>query len=427
MTFDWRDRVVVVGTGPAGMAAADELRRLGFSGDLTVVGDEAPYDRPACSKGVLSGHQKLADVRLPIPEAPMDLRLGRRAVGLDTRDRVVFTDDGAEFEYDGLVIATGAAPVVPDGWPIGEPGLYTLHTLEDAWAIRSELYRADRVAIVGGGLTGCEAACAVRGLAREAIIIDSKPALMYRALGETVGGLVTEAHRASGIEMRLGRRVAEVERRRNRWRLTLNDGEYISADLVLVTAGERPYTEWLTGSGLDIRDGVRCDENLRAYGADGVVAAGVVARWPNLRFGSDAVRCGQWIAAMEQGRAAADTLLAGDRPVPPVTLLPRFWSQQGHLRIQACGVISSKADVALTRMRPARRDVARSGVLATFYHHGSMTGLVAVNAPHAFTSATRALLQDIPHDVIHQRALDHASGEYAAYTSAPVSPVPYLG
>src|SRR5256885_8824434 len=207
MAFGWRDRIVVVGTGPAGLAAADELRRLGFSGDLTVVGDEAPYDRPACSKGVLSGHQKLADVRLPAPEAPMDLRLGRRAVGLDTRERVVFTDDGAEFEYDGLVIATGAAPVVPDGWPIGEPGLHTLHTLEDAWAIRSELYRADRVAIVGGGLTGCEAACAVRGLAREAVIIDSKPALMYRALGETVGSLVTAAHRASGIELRLGRRA----------------------------------------------------------------------------------------------------------------------------------------------------------------------------------------------------------------------------
>ena len=424
MTFDWRDRVVVVGTGPAGMAAADELRRLGFTGDLTVLGDEAPYDRPACSKGVLSGHQNLRDVRLPAPEAPMDLRLGRRAVGLDTRDRVVFTDDGAEHEYDGLVIATGAAPVVPDGWPIGEPGLHTLHTLDDAWAIRRELYHADRVAIVGGGLTGCEAACAVRGLAREAVIIDSKPALMYRALGETVGALVTQAHHASGIETRLGRRVAEVERRRNRWRLTLDDGEYISADLVLVTAGERPDTEWLSGSGLDLRDGVRCDENLRAYGAEGVVAAGVVARWPNLRFATNSVRCGQWIAAMEQGRAAAGSLLAGDRPVPPVTLLPRFWSQQADLRIQACGVIGPHADVALTRLRPARRDAARSGLLATFYHEGGMTGLVAVNAPHAFTSTTRALLQDVPHDVIHQRAIDYASGEYAAYTSATASPVP---
>src|SRR2546421_10951920 len=193
MRYDWRDRILVVGTGPAGMAAADELRRLGFTGQLTVLGDEAPYDRPACSKGVLSGHQKLSDVRLPAPEAPMDLRLGRRAVGLDTRERVVFTDDGAEFEYDGLVIATGAAPVVPDGWPIGEPGLHTLHTLEDAWAIRQELYRAEKVAIVGGGLTGCEAACAARSLARRAAIIDIKHPLFYPPPLQGLGTRATEA------------------------------------------------------------------------------------------------------------------------------------------------------------------------------------------------------------------------------------------
>jgi len=413
MTLGWRDRIVVVGTGPAGMAAADELRRLGFTGELTVLGDEAPYDRPACSKGVLSGHQKPSDVRLPASEAPMDLRLGRRAVHLDPQNQVVITDNDEAFQYDGLVIATGAAPVVPAGWPIGEPGLHTLHTLDDAWAVRQELYHADRVAIVGGGLTGCEAACAVRGLARRAIIIDSKPTLMYRALGETVGALVTEAHRAYGIETRLGRRVAEVDRCRNRWRLTLDDGEYIAADLVLVTAGERPYTDWLAEAGVDIRDGIRCDENLRVYGTRDVVAAGVVARWPNLRFSTRETRCGQWIAALEQGRAAAGSLLADDRPVPPVTLLPRFWSQQADLRIQACGVIDPRANVALTRLPPGRRDAARSGLLATFYRDGVMNGLVAVNAPHAFTSSTRALLQDVPHDVIHQRAVDYATGEYS--------------
>jgi len=413
MRYDWRDRILVVGTGPAGMAAADELRRLGFTGQLTVLGDEAPYDRPACSKGVLSGHQKLSDVRLPAPEAPMDLRLGRRAVDLDPVRRVVVTGDGDGYGYDGLVIASGAAPVVPAGWPVGEPGLHTLHTLDDAWAVRQELYRAERVAIVGGGLTGCEAANAVRGLAREAVIIDSKPCLLYRALGETVGTLVTRAHEDAGIATRLGRRVAEVERRRNRWRLTLDDGECLSADLVLVTAGERPDTSWLASSGLDVRDGVRCDEHLRARGTDGVVAAGVVARWPNLRFGPDSVRCGQWIAAMEQGRAAAATLLAGDRPTPPVTLLPRFWSQQGDLRIQACGDLDPRADVALTRLRPGRRDAARSGLLASFYRDGLMVGLVAVNAPHAFTASTRALLQDVPHDVIHGRPAEYVTGEYA--------------
>src|SRR5437763_495400 len=287
MTLGWRDRIVVVGTGPAGMAAADELRRLGFTGELTVLGDEAPYDRPACSKGMLSGHQKPADVMLPAPEAPMDLRLGRRAAVLDPFARLVCTDDGEVFEYDGLVLATGAAPVVPPGWPIGGPGLHTLHTLHDAWAIRQELQRAERVAIVGGGLTGCEAACAVRGLARRAVIIDSKRCLMYRALGETVGALVTDAHQ-----------------------------------------------------------------------------------------------------------------LAGGRPAPPVTLLPRFWSQQGDLRIQACGAIEPGADVALTRLRPGRADAARSGLLAMFYRDGTLTGLVAVNAPRAFTSSTRALLQEVPHDVV---------------------------
>jgi NADPH-dependent 2,4-dienoyl-CoA reductase/sulfur reductase-like enzyme len=399
--FDWRDRIVVVGAGPAGMAAGDELRRLGYAGDLTLLGDEAPYDRPACSKGLLTGHQSPRDVMLPAPEAPMDLKLGRRATALDAVRRQVTTDTGEVFDYDGLVIATGARPTHPAGWPVGEPGLHALHTVADAWAVRQRLREAERVAIIGGGLTGCEAACAVVGMAREAIIIDPKPCLMYRALGEPVGALVTEAHQHSGIETRLGRRVASIESvRGGHWRLTLDDGERIGADLVLLTAGEKPDTGWLAGSGLDIRDGVRCDEHLRVRGTDGVVAAGVVARWPNLRFTTEPGRCGQWIAAMEQGRAAAMALLAGDRPVPPVTLLPRFWSQQGDLRIQGCGLIDPRAEISLTRLRPGRRDAARSGVLAAFHRGGRMVGLVAVNAPHGFTTSTRAMLEDVPRDVV---------------------------
>jgi hypothetical protein len=119
---------------------------------------------------------------------------------------------------------------------------------------------------------------------------------------------------------------------------------------------------------------------------------------------------------MEQGRAAAGSLLAGDRPVPPVTLLPRFWSRQGDLRIQACGHVDPRCDVALTRLRPARRDAARSGLLAGFYRDGRLVGLVAINAPHAFTSSTRALLQDVPHDVIHEPVGEYTTGELA-YTT----------
>jgi NADPH-dependent 2,4-dienoyl-CoA reductase/sulfur reductase-like enzyme len=382
------------------MAAADELRRLGFAGDLTVLGEEAPYDRPACSKGLLTGRQSPRDVMLPAPEAPMDLRLHRRATALDVLGRRVTADTGEVLPYDGLVIATGARPTHPAHWPVGEPGLHALHTVADAWAVRQELRDAERVAVIGGGLTGCEAACAVIGMAREAIVIDPRPCLMYRALGEPVGALVTEAHRHSGVATRLGRRVQAIASRRGHWRLSLDDGERIDADVVLLTAGEKPDTGWLSGSGLDIRDGVRCDEHLRVRGTDGVVAAGVVARWPNLRFTTEPGRCGQWIAAMEQGRAAAGALLSGDRPVPPVTLLPRFWSQQGDLRIQGCGRIDPRAEISLTRLRPGRRDAARSGVLAAFHLAGRMVGLVAVNAPHGFTASTRAMLEDVPRDVV---------------------------
>jgi hypothetical protein len=107
---------------------------------------------------------------------------------------------------------------------------------------------------------------------------------------------------------------------------------------------------------------------------------------------------------MEQGRAAAAALLAGERPVPPVTLLPRFWSQQGDLRIQGCGQIDARAEISVTRLRPGRHDAARSGVLAGFHRGGRMVGLVAVNAPHGFTTSTRAMLEDVPRDVVTMAA-----------------------
>jgi NADPH-dependent 2,4-dienoyl-CoA reductase/sulfur reductase-like enzyme len=388
-----RERIVIVGGGPAGWAAATELRKLGFSGEVVVIAEEklGPYDRPACSKGLLSGHQLPRDIRLRPLGDDVTWRIGARAEGLDTVNRRVLLDTGEAYAYDALVIATGSRPTLPRWWPSEEmPNLFPLHAVGDAVGLRHAFENARKLAIVGGGLTGSEVACAAVSMARKAVIINSQPFLMPRNVGEPIGALITESHRAAGIDMRLGQRVKDLEHVGAGWRLTLDSGEGVTADVVVLTTGERPDTDWLEGSGLDISDGVLCDPMLRAVGADGVVAAGALVRWPNLRYGWQPQRVGQWIAALEHGQGAARTLMAGV-DAAPVSVLPRYWSDQLGLRIQVCGRIDGPAEVGLTEMRPGRKATARAGVLANYSIDGRLAGVVAVNAPKGFTVASRML------------------------------------
>jgi NADPH-dependent 2,4-dienoyl-CoA reductase/sulfur reductase-like enzyme len=388
--------VLVVGGGRAGVAAAEELRRQGFDGDVVVLHDEStpPYDRTACAKGLLTGHKRPVDALLKVQGAEsVTWRLGRRAIALDSHERVVHTDTGERFGYDGLVIASGAGPVPPRGWPMHEPGLHVLYHLGDAWRLRTHLRDARRVAVVGAGLTGCEVAHAVRTLARECVLIDPRPHALARPLGDMVGRLVTREIARDGVELRLGRRVTGLARGRRGWLLLLDDGSEVQADVVVTTTGERPDTGWLEGTpGVDVSDGVLCDASLRVVGLPDAVAAGTVARWPNLRYGSSPRRVGQWITALEQGAAAARSLLLGEHSAPPFVHVPRFWSDQFGLRIQVCGVLPAEAEVTLTERRPGSRRQLKSGVTVEYRVDGELAGLVSVNDPRAFTALTRTML-----------------------------------
>jgi NADPH-dependent 2,4-dienoyl-CoA reductase/sulfur reductase-like enzyme len=388
-------RILIVGAGRAGVSAAEGLRRRGYAGELMVLHDEPimPYDRPGCAKGLLTGHSRPRDLKMPISEGlEVDWRLGRRAVHLDTAAHEVITDTDEAYEYDNLVIASGARAVPPPGLPVGEPGIHLLYRLEDAWSLRASLHRAARVAVIGGGLTGCEVASAVRTMSRDCVLVDSKVPLT-RPIGEHAARLVEPEMRRAGVDLRIGRRMADVYRGRKGWVLVLDDGEEIEVDVIVASTGERPDVEWLAGvPEFDTSDGVLCDENLRVVGSDGVVAAGTVARWPNRQYSAKPGRVGQWIAALEHGQAAAATLLSDGAPLKPVTHQPRFWSDQFGLRLQVCGVLPEEADVALTEMRPGRRDVARAGVLLGYRHEDRMVGLVGVNATQAFTTMARAMI-----------------------------------
>ncbi|MET9481955.1 FAD-dependent oxidoreductase [Streptomyces sp. NPDC006638] len=329
--------IVVVGASAAGLTAAEALRREGWTGRLTLVGDEShpPYDRPPLSKQILSGRWTPDRTALRRADhlAALDARwlLGRPATGLDATARTVTLAGGEVLPYDGLVIATGVTPrSLPQGHELA--GVHVLRTLDDALALREGLLTAASVVVVGAGFLGSEAAAVAVGLGADVTLVDPLPAPMVRQLGPLVGDLAARLHTAHGVRVRTRTGVRRLAGEDGRVvGVFLDDGSRVPADLVLVAIGSTPSTGWLTGSGLPLGDGVECDELCRA--APGVVAAGDVASWHHRDLGR--LRVEHRMNATEQGTAAALTLLGAGRPFTPV---PYFWTDQYDVKIQAYGV-----------------------------------------------------------------------------------------
>ncbi|MDE0653905.1 MAG: FAD/NAD(P)-binding oxidoreductase [bacterium] len=331
--------VTIVGASLAGMRAAETLRREGFDGTVTVVGDEteAPYDRPPLSKQVLAGEWEPERISLYDSEALADLRLewrlGGRAVGFDAALRSVTLTDGERLAADGVVIATGARTRTLRGTE-DLAGVYTLRTLADSLAIRSEFEATpQRIVVVGAGFIGAEVAATARGRGLEVTMVEMAETPLERVLGSQIGQVCAEVHADHGVDLRLGVGVDSITGTDRVEQVVLSDGTRLDADVVVVGVGVIPNTEWLEGSGLQIDNGVACDETCLA--APGVVAAGDVARWPNRLFGQS-MRVEHWDNAIEQGMAAAKRLLAGEgaEPFAPV---PWFWSDQYDRKIQLAG------------------------------------------------------------------------------------------
>ncbi|MEU4896606.1 FAD-dependent oxidoreductase [Streptomyces sp. NPDC044780] len=365
-------QVVVVGASAAGLAAAETLRREGYEGTITLIGDEPyhPYDRPPLSKQIL-GRQWEAD-RVPLRTPAdldglgLDLRLRTAATGLDLAGRTVALADGARVPYDGLVIATGVRPRRLPG--DGGERAHVLRTLDDALALRDRLVPGRRLVVVGAGFLGAEAAAVARGLGVEVTLLEPTPVPLAPAVGERVGRMLAEAHHDHGVDLRTGVTVAEVADGGVR----LADGTLVEADEVLVAIGSVPNTDWLEGSGLTLGNGLECDEYSAA--APGVYGAGDVARWHNPLFGT-AMRIEHRTNATEQGMAVARNLLRPDarKPFAPV---PYFWSDQYDFRIQAYGLLRGHEEVAVVEGALEERKF-----LAVYRSGDRVAGVLAVGMP----------------------------------------------
>jgi NADPH-dependent 2,4-dienoyl-CoA reductase/sulfur reductase-like enzyme len=367
----------VVGASLAGLRASEALRRLGFDGRLSLVGAEPhrPYDRPPLSKEVLRGEREPQQIQLTKPEAfdalELDLHLATRAVSLDPETRRVELEGGRHLEFDGLVIATGAAPRTLPGSPV-LPGVHCLRTLDDCLALRADLERGPRVAVVGAGFIGAEvaASCRLRGL--QVTLIETLPAPMAAAVGVQVGERMGQVHRDQGVDVRCGVRVEALEGHERVERVVLSDGGHVAADVVVVGIGVTPETRWLESSGLELKDGVVCDETCATRAPD-IVAAGDVARWTNRLFG-ESMRVEHWTHAVEQGEAAAARLLAGPDATTPFAPVPFVWSDQYDRKIQIAGRPRPDDSVHM-----AHDDVEERRFVALYQREGRLVGAVAMN------------------------------------------------
>jgi 3-phenylpropionate/trans-cinnamate dioxygenase ferredoxin reductase component len=330
-------RVVIIGASLAGIRAAEALRREGHDGEIVVVAAEAhlPYDRPPLSKQVLAGTMDPADTALRFDTgAGIEFRLSTRATGLDLERRRVALHPGGELAYDGLIIATGAHPRTLSGLP-ALTGVHMLRTLDDCLAIRQAVPQRPRVAVVGAGFIGSEVAATCQGLGLDVTVIEALPVPLGRAVGEEVGRRCGQLHVDNGVQLRLGVGVTGLVGGTQVEGVTLADGSVVPADLVLIGVGVAPATEWLAGSGVDVDNGVRCDQWCRVLSGGAalprVVAAGDVANCFSLSLGHPT-------NAVEQGEAAAATLMRGNQ-APAFDPVPYFWSDQYGTKIQFVGRI----------------------------------------------------------------------------------------
>lgn len=412
------ERIVVVGGGLAGLRAGERLRELGFHGELVILSSERhlPYHRPALSKEVVTGELDPRELGLRMShELDATWRLGTAAESLDTGRRVVGLPGGEEIRYDGLIIATGVEARHLCGAPRQDRRVHVLRTVDDAVDIRNAIASTQGlVVVIGGGLVGCELTASVRSMGREVAMVSRSPALLDGATGKDIGDAITEAHRVRGVRLAMGATVLHWVRQANGVAIYLSNGQALFAAVVILAVGAVPTVGWLRGSGLVLEDGLLCETTCHVVGGPDVVAAGDVARWPNLRFGGQHRRVEHWLHAVEMGRAAAENLLAGRENALPFTPVPRFWTEQYGMRVQGVGLPSMGKDTT-TLSKPTGDHRTITGFIAD----GKLVGMVGLDSP-------TALIRMAPEILRQNRVARPVPQRYQQQPPVEVEPAPLM-
>jgi NADPH-dependent 2,4-dienoyl-CoA reductase/sulfur reductase-like enzyme/nitrite reductase/ring-hydroxylating ferredoxin subunit len=327
-------RVVIIGGGAGGFATAELLRREGFGGDVTLLSADRdpPYDRPNCSKDYLTGQARaewmpLRDAAFYKQQA-IDLRVNTEVLSFDPKMKTVLIKGGEVLSYDALVLATGAEPQRPPIPGFAGPDVYLLRSVQDSDALIKAMETAKRAAVIGASFIGLEVAAALRSRGLEVHVIAPESVPFEKVLGAEVGRWVMGVHQKKGVVFHLGRKVLGYAD----GMVSLDEGDPVAADLVVVGTGVKPRVALAESAGLRVDDGVMVDDRLRAS-AEGVYAVGDIARYPDKVCGKP-IRVEHWVHAERQGQHVARLILGEDRPFADP---PFFWSAHYESTIRYSG------------------------------------------------------------------------------------------
>ncbi|HEY6218775.1 MAG TPA: FAD-dependent oxidoreductase [Gemmatimonadaceae bacterium] len=347
------ERVVIVGAGAAGTAAAEMLRRCGYHGSLTLIDAEpdSPYDRPNLSKDYLAGNapEEWIPIRPPDFYAQHQIEVVRGSVTrIDAAKKEVTVEGQKPLRFDALLLATGAEPVKLPLPGADQPHVHYLRSLADSRAIIAATKTSKQAVVIGTSFIGLEVAASLIARKLEVHVVAPEAIPLERVLGEQLGRFIKSFHEEKGVQFHLGRKPQSIERNA----VVLDDGSKLSADLVVIGVGVRPRLTLAESAGLTIDKGVVVNEYLETS-APGIYAAGDIARWPDPHSG-EKIRVEHWVVAQRMGQTAARNILGARERFDDV---PFFWSAHYDVSVNYVGH-AEKWDSVKVDGKPEDRDVA---------------------------------------------------------------------
>jgi len=366
---DVPDKIVIVGGGAAGFAAAEMLRREDYRGSIVMLSNDSapPVDRPNLSKDYLAG--SAPEDWLPLrpasfyAEAELELRLDTDVASINANTRNVTINGGETISYDRLLLATGAEPVRLPIPGADRSHVHVLRTLADCRAFIASAKGARRAIVIGASFIGLEAAAALRARDIEVHVVGLEARPMERVLGPETGDFVRRIHEGHGVIFHLGDTVVAIDGNR----ATLKSGGVLEADVVVVGVGVRPRLTLAEKCGLALDRGVTVNADLETSVA-GIYAGGDIARWPD-PHSQEKIRVEHWVVAERQGQTAARNMLGQRERFGAV---PFFWSQHYDVPIDYVGHAETRDEIAVDG------DIAAKDCLLRYKNKGRVLAVASI-------------------------------------------------